>query len=195
MEWNTSELPVSPGKKAKAIEMPFGQVQDSGGPKEPCIRWGPDPPWEGAILRGKANHCEVHGHFAVICAKRLNRSICRLGCGLNWAEGYTSSIVFARWCQFALMGGHIAATWRIRLNNPPAAAMRLLSNYFDHLLSLATPTYTISQIAQRFESNTVFWAIHTIQPSISKHAVSKRTRCNKITHWLKNVFCFFSNNY
>ena len=47
MEWNTSELPVSPGKKAKAIEMPFGQVQDSGGPKEPCIRWGPDPPWEG----------------------------------------------------------------------------------------------------------------------------------------------------
>jgi len=21
--------------------------------KEPCIRWGPDPPWEGATLRGK----------------------------------------------------------------------------------------------------------------------------------------------
>jgi len=29
--------------------------------------------------------------------KRLNRSTCRLGCGLGWAEGSTSSIVFARW--------------------------------------------------------------------------------------------------
>jgi len=27
-------------------------VEDSGGPKEPCIRWGPDPSWEGTILRG-----------------------------------------------------------------------------------------------------------------------------------------------
>ena len=31
------------------------------------------------------------------CTKRLNRSICRLGCGLQWTEGCTSSIVFARW--------------------------------------------------------------------------------------------------
>ena len=27
--------------------------------------------------------------------KRLNRSICRLGCGLGWAEGSTNSVVFA----------------------------------------------------------------------------------------------------
>ena len=27
--------------------------EDSGGPREPCIRWGPDPPWEAAILMGK----------------------------------------------------------------------------------------------------------------------------------------------
>ena len=26
---------------------------DSGGPKEPCIRWGRDPPREGTFLRGK----------------------------------------------------------------------------------------------------------------------------------------------
>ena len=58
--------------------------------------------------------------------KRLNRSICRLGCGLDWAKGCTSSIVFARWRQCALMGGHIAATWRIRLNYPSTAAMRLV---------------------------------------------------------------------
>ena len=40
---------------------------DSGGPKEPCIRWSPDPPWELVILgergkkiRGKGSaHCKV----------------------------------------------------------------------------------------------------------------------------------------
>jgi len=31
--------------------------------------------------------------------KWLNRLICRLGCGLGWAERSTSSIVFARWHQ------------------------------------------------------------------------------------------------
>jgi len=39
--------------------------------------------------------------------KWLNRSICRLGGGLGWAEGSTISLVFARWRQCALMGGHI----------------------------------------------------------------------------------------
>ena len=43
--------------------------------------------------------------------------------------------------------------------------MRLMANYFDHLLSLDTPTYTVAQIAKRFEPNTVLWAFHTIQPS------------------------------
>ena len=36
---------------------------DLGGPKEPCIRRGPDPPWEGAILRGEgaaiATCCQI----------------------------------------------------------------------------------------------------------------------------------------
>jgi len=34
--------------------------------------------------------------------ERLNRSICRLDCGLGWADGSRSSIVFARWLQCAL---------------------------------------------------------------------------------------------
>jgi len=67
--------------------------------------------------------------------KRLNRSICRIGCRLEWAEGCTNSIVFARWCQCALMEGHVAVTCRITLNHPSMATMRLMSNYFDHLLS------------------------------------------------------------
>jgi len=34
---------------------------------------------------------------------RLNLSIWHFGCALQWAEGCTSSIVFARWRQCALM--------------------------------------------------------------------------------------------
>jgi len=97
--------------------------------------------------------------------KRLNLTICGFDCGLEWAEGCTSSIVFARWRQCARMEGHVAVTCRITLNHPSTAAMRLMANYFDHLLSLDTPTYTVEQIAKRFEPSTVLWAFHTIQPS------------------------------
>ena len=68
--------------------------------------------------------------------KRLNRLICRLSCGVGWAEGNTSSIVFARWSQCVLSCGHIGATWRIRLNRPSARRCGLMSNYFDRLLLL-----------------------------------------------------------
>jgi len=52
-----------------------------------------------------------------------NRSIYRLDCGVGWAEGRISSIVFARWRQCAHMERHVGGTWRIRLNRPSAAAM------------------------------------------------------------------------
>ena len=58
----------------------------------------------------------------------------------EWVEGCTNSIVFARWRQHALMGGHVAVTSQIILNHPFTATMRLMSHYFDHLLSLDTPT-------------------------------------------------------
>ena len=41
----------------------------------------------------------------------------------------------------------------------------LMANYFEHLLSLDTPTYIVAQIAKRFQPSTVLWALHTIQPS------------------------------
>jgi len=51
--------------------------------------------------------------------KRLNRSTCCLSCGLGWVEGSTTSIVFARWRQCALMGGTLALPgaydWIVRL--------------------------------------------------------------------------------
>jgi len=55
--------------------------------------------------------------------KRLNRSICRLGCELGLAERRISSTIFARWRQCA-HNVPTFATWRIRLNRPSAAAMR-----------------------------------------------------------------------
>jgi len=67
---------------------------------------------------------QYRGFLPWAVQKWLNRSICRLACGLGWAEGSTSSIIFTRLRQCAHMGGHIGATWRIRLNCPCAAAMR-----------------------------------------------------------------------
>ena len=47
-----------PCKTAEPIEMPY------------VLDRGPDPPWEGAILREKrGSHGKVYGHSAVICAK------------------------------------------------------------------------------------------------------------------------------
>jgi len=72
--------------------------------------------------------------------KRLNRSIWHFSCGLQWAEGCTSSIVFASWRQCVLMGEHVAVTCRVTLNHLSMAMMRLMSHYCDHLLSLDMPT-------------------------------------------------------
>jgi len=52
--------------------------------------------------------------------------------------------------------------------------MRLMENYFDHLLSLDTPTYTVAHIAKRFEPSTVLWAFHTVQPSSLCFVISRR---------------------
>jgi len=79
--------------------------------QQPCIRWGPDPPWEGAILGERGAHCKAWGLSAVGCAKKAEPIDLPFGCRLGCAEGSTSSIVFA-------------ATWGIRLNHPSAAAMR-----------------------------------------------------------------------
>jgi len=127
---------VRPEKTAEAIEMPFGLRTLVGLMNHV---WGPDPQWQfwGENGRTIAKYTDT---LRSSVQKRLNRSICRLRCGVEWADGCTNSIVFARWGQCSLMGGHIAASWRIRLNHPSMSAMRLMSNYCGHLLPLATPT-------------------------------------------------------
>jgi len=59
---------VSCAKTAEPIEMPVWVI-DSGGPKEECIRWGPDPPCEEAIMSGKHMLGYARQHSAVSCAK------------------------------------------------------------------------------------------------------------------------------
>jgi len=137
---------VSAAKTAETIKLPFA-FRTRAGPMNHVLHEVQMPTWEGAILMGN------------------KQTICSFDCGLEWAEGCTSSIVFARWRQCALVEGHVAVTCRITLNHPCTAAMRIMANYFDHLLFLDTPTYTVAQTAKRFEPSTVLWVFHTMQPS------------------------------
>jgi len=50
---------VSPAKTAAPIEMTFGR-RTRMGPGNYLLDRGPNPPWEGTILRGKyASHCKI----------------------------------------------------------------------------------------------------------------------------------------
>jgi len=64
-------------------------VEDSGGPKEPCIRWGSRSPMErGNFKEGRGGPLVKYRDTLWLTAqKRLNRSSCRLGFGLGWAQG------------------------------------------------------------------------------------------------------------
>ena len=91
-------------------------VEDSGGPREPCIRWGLDLPWEGAIFRGK----DVTGHArrvgndtAVSCAKVAD--LIEMSFGLLTPVSQRKHVLGAV---------HTGTAWRIPLSRPCAAAMR-----------------------------------------------------------------------
>jgi len=55
------------------------------------------PPWEGAILRGKGRPIVKYRDTLRSPVRiRLNRSRCRLGCGLGWALGIMSFLAVLR---------------------------------------------------------------------------------------------------
>jgi len=68
-----------PYKTAAPIEMPFG-LMTRVGPGNHVLDGGPDPPWEGGKRVSLRSSVQ----------KRLNRSRCRLGCGLGLAHGITN---------------------------------------------------------------------------------------------------------
>jgi len=78
---------LSPAKTAEPIEMPFG-LKTWVGQGNHVLDGGPDPPWEGAIMRGKgASHCKYRDTLRSFVQKRQNRSRCPFGCGLGYAQG------------------------------------------------------------------------------------------------------------
>jgi len=108
---------VSPEKTAEAIKLPFA-LRTRVGPMNHVLHDVYRPTWEGAILSGKqADHCKVQGHSAVICANTAEPIDLAFRLWTRVGKGCTSSIVFARLRQFALMGGHVAVTCRITLNH------------------------------------------------------------------------------
>jgi len=119
---HTSEQPQSPAKTAEAIQLLFG-FRTRVGPRNHVLDGGPDPPWEGTILADRGTHCKVWGLSAVSCAKTAEPINLPFGLWTRMGRRRKNSMVFARCCQCALIGRHVAATWRIRLNHP----MRLMS--------------------------------------------------------------------
>ena len=83
---------VSPAKAAAPIEMLFGLRTDSGGPKEPLLDEGPDPIMgRGSFEGGKGRPIvKYRDTLRSLVRKRLNRSRCRLSCGLGCAVGIIS---------------------------------------------------------------------------------------------------------
>jgi len=83
---------VNPAKTVEPIEMPF-ELRTRVGPGNRVLDGDPDPPWEGAILRGKGrptvNHMDT---LRLSVQKRLNLSRCRLVVG---SDGPRESCV--RW--------------------------------------------------------------------------------------------------
>jgi len=62
-------------------------VPDSGGPSEPRITWGPDANMGRGNFEGET--CKIVKYRDIPRSPvqtRLNRSRCRLGCGLAWAQ-------------------------------------------------------------------------------------------------------------
>jgi len=61
----------------------------AGGPKEPCIRWGSrSPDANGQFWGGKGRPIvKYRDTLRSSVPKCLNRSRCRLGCGLGWVQG------------------------------------------------------------------------------------------------------------
>ena len=83
---------MSPAKTAEPIEMSFG-LRTRVVPENHVLDGGPDLPWEGAILGEKGPTVKYRVTLQSPVRKQLNLPICRLGCGLGWAEGSTGSIV------------------------------------------------------------------------------------------------------
>jgi len=99
---------VSCAKTSEVIDNAW--FEDSGGPKEPCVRWGVQiPPLEGEVLRGEERPiCKVWEHYVVICAK-MDEPI---------------EMPFESWTLVGPRKHVLGGGYRLPLNHPCAATMR-----------------------------------------------------------------------
>ena len=114
---------MSCAKAAEPVEMPFG-LWARMGPwtrMESCIRWVQITSCEDTIFRETNMPWQALRLSAVSCAKMAEPIDLPLEL---WTWAGRRKHKFNRICQVAPMGGHIGATWQIRLNRPSAAVLR-----------------------------------------------------------------------
>jgi len=125
-------------------------VKDSGGPKEPCIRWGSrSSSRERAILREKERYIVKHRDTAVSCAKTAEPT--EMPYGLRAWVGPRKHV----WrCRLALSGEY---HW---LNRPCAAPMqpvvKLLCQLVIIIMSLSCIVYSFSRCTGTLVENRKF---------------------------------------
>jgi len=125
-----SDTQVSPAKMAEPIQIPFG-LRTRVGSGNHVLDGNQIPHGKWQFWGGKRDVIVKYRDTAVTVQKRLNRSICCLGCGLGWDEGNTCSVVFGRWRQCAQVQSHSpGGANELSVCGGDAAFML---NYVDHL--------------------------------------------------------------
>ena len=127
-------------------------------------------------LGERVTHWKVYGHSSVSCAEtaelidlpfylwtRMGRRKHKFSHIDQMAPMYTSSVIFANWCQCAHVGGTLAPPgeydWTVCLWQ----RCGLMSNYFDHLLQYAVDSlffiYSIGYRNMLMCTIAIWWAI------------------------------------
>jgi len=159
---------------------------DSGGPKETCSRWGPDPYTRMGNLRGWSGRPRTCPAVDVLKATQQGAAPVRCGCRLG-----------------CTMWMHIGAIWGIRLNRPCAVAMR--PHVKLRWASVIMTTTVTRHRASTSMYSLTFWVRvmsperHHWKPAVQAAAVMLRTPPSTASHrpsshaHLRYTACNFEN--
>ena len=134
-------------------------------------------PWEGAISGKWLPIVKYRDFLLWAVRKRLKRSICHMGCGLGWAEGSTSSIIFARWRQCTRRHSAVSCTKMAELIDLPFGLWTLVG-WRKHKFN------RIRHVATKFLHGKADWRhlANTIEPPIcGGDAVLCQTTLTQVT--------------
>jgi len=130
-------------------------------PRNHVLDGGSDCPMGRGNFKERRAHCKYWDILPWAVWEWLDRSICRLNCGLGWAEGSICSIVFTRLCQCTHMRRHIGATWQILLNCPSVAVMQ---SYVELLwpfviMNICKVHWIVNACCHTYNNNNYFTAL------------------------------------